>query len=92
MNEKIKLNISILPVNDPRRVYVLHPSDYLVNQELDVVIRQLLGLDDVVEVGAHQVSHHVAKVTAQLRKVISRIVAFEKSDGVKSCKSWSEQS
>ena len=68
LNEKIKLNISILPVNDPRRVYVLHPSDYLVNQELAVVIRQLLGLDDVVEVGAHQVSHHVAKVVSSVKE------------------------
>ena len=68
LNEKIKLNISILPVNDPRRVYVLHPSDYLVNQELDVVIRQLLGLDNVVEVGAHQVSRHVAKVVSSVKE------------------------
>ena len=68
LNEKIKLNISILPVNDPRRVYVLHPSDYLVNQELDVVIRQLLGLDNVVEVGPHQVSHHVAKFVSSVKE------------------------
>ncbi|TNN34740.1 hypothetical protein EYF80_055097 [Liparis tanakae] len=34
------------------------PED-LVDQELDVVVRQLLALHDVVEVGAHQVGHQV---------------------------------
>ena len=40
---------------------VLHPPDNLVDQELDVVIRELLGPDDVVEVSPHQVSHHVTE-------------------------------
>ena len=38
---------------------ILHPPDNLVDQELDVVIGQLLGLDDVVEVCPHEVGHHV---------------------------------
>ena len=34
---------------------VLHATDDLVDEELDVVVGKLLGLDDVVQVGPHQV-------------------------------------
>ena len=34
---------------------VLHATDDLVDEELDVVVGKLLGLDDVVQVGSHQV-------------------------------------
>ena len=37
-------------MNDASTVHILHPSDNLIDQELDMVIRQLLGPDDVVEV------------------------------------------
>ena len=39
---------------------ILHTPHNLINQELNMIIRQLLSLDDVVEVGAHQVGDHVA--------------------------------
>ena len=38
---------------------VLHSSQNLVDEELDVVVRQLLSFDDVVQVGAHQRAHQV---------------------------------
>ena len=47
------------PVNDAGRVDILHAAYDLVDEELDVVVRQLLGLDDVVQVSAHQRGHHV---------------------------------
>ena len=53
------INYYLYPVNDACRVDVFHSSEYLVDQELDMVIRQLLSLDDVVEVGAHQMGHQV---------------------------------
>lgn len=37
----------------------LQASENLVDEELDMVIGQLLTLDDVVEVRAHQVGHQV---------------------------------
>ena len=36
---------------------VLHATDDLVDEELDVVVGKLLRLDDVVQVGPHQVGH-----------------------------------
>ena len=43
---------------------VLHAAEDLVDQELDVVVRQLLSLDNVVEVGPHQRADqvHVSEV------------------------------
>lgn len=38
----------------------LQSAQELVNEELHVLVGQLLELDDVVEVGAHQVGHQVA--------------------------------
>ena len=49
-------------MNDSCRVDILHPTDDLIDQELDMIIRQLLSLDDVVEVGSHEVGHHVTKI------------------------------
>ena len=46
-------------MNDASRVDVLHAPEDLVDEELDVVVRQLLRFDDVVEVGAHEVGHEV---------------------------------
>ena len=36
---------------------VLHATDDLVDEELNMVVGKLLRLDDVVQVGAHQVGH-----------------------------------
>ena len=47
------------PVDDPRRVDVLHAPEDLVDEKLDVVVRESLSLNDGVEVGAHQGSHQV---------------------------------
>ena len=43
---------------------VLHAAEDLVDQELDVVVRQLLSLDNVVQVGPHQRADqvHVSEV------------------------------
>ncbi len=46
-------------VYDSRRVDVLHAPEYLVDEELHVVVAQLLRLDDVVEVRPHEVRHQV---------------------------------
>ena len=48
-----------VPVDDSCRVDILHTPHNLIDQELYMVIRQLLGLDDIVQVGPHQVGHHV---------------------------------
>jgi hypothetical protein len=39
----------------------------LIDEKLDVVVGQLLGLDDIVEVGAHQWAHQV-----DVREVVQR--------------------
>ena len=44
----------IYPVNDSSWVDVLQAPKDLIDKELDVVVGQLLGLHDVVQVGAHQ--------------------------------------
>ena len=49
-------------MNDASRVDVLHAPEDLVDEELDVVVRQLLRFDDVVEVGSHEVGHHITKI------------------------------
>ena len=42
------------------RVYVLKSAQYLVNEKLDVFIAEaLIGLDDLAEVGFHQLGYHV---------------------------------
>jgi hypothetical protein len=41
-------------MNDSRRVDIFHAANYLVHQELDMIIRQFLRFDNVVEVSAHQ--------------------------------------
>ena len=46
-------------MDDSCRVDILHTPHNLIDQELYMVIRQLLGLDDIVQVGPHQVGHHV---------------------------------
>ena len=51
---------------------ILHPPDNLVDQELDVVIGELLGLDDVVEVCPHEVGHHV-----HIRELVKRALGRE---------------
>ena len=51
---------------------ILHPPDNLVDQELDVVIGELLGLDDVVEVCPHEVGHHV-----HIRELVQRALGGE---------------
>ena len=51
---------------------IFHPPDNLVDQELDVVIGELLGLDDVVEVCPHEVGHHV-----HIRELIQRALGGE---------------
>ena len=47
------------PMNNSRRVDVLHAPEDLVDEELDVVVGELLRLDDVVEVRAHEVGDEV---------------------------------
>ena len=42
---------------EPQSRKILHAADYLVDQELDVVVGELLSLDDVVQVSPHQVGH-----------------------------------
>src|SRR5688572_4725850 len=50
-----------VPVNDPGPVQVLEPSEYLVEEDLDVVGRQRLRTDDdLVQVTLHQFQRHVA--------------------------------
>lgn len=51
------------PVNDACRVYVLEPPQYLVDEELNVVVGQFLRSHDVVEVCAHEMSHQVPETT-----------------------------
>ena len=46
-------------MNDASTVNILHTPHYLVDKKLNMIIRQLLSLDDVVEVSPHEVSHHV---------------------------------
>ena len=46
-------------MNNSCRVDVLHAPENLVDEELDVVVGELLRLDDVVEVGAHEVRDKV---------------------------------
>lgn len=38
---------------------VLEPTKYLVNKELDMIIRKFLSLDDIVQVCTHQMCDHV---------------------------------
>ena len=49
-------------MNNSCRVDVLHAPENLVDEELDVVVGELLRLDDVVEVGAHEVRDEVEVV------------------------------
>ena len=51
-------------MNDSCRIEVLHAAEDLVDQELDVVVRQFLSLDNVVQVGPHQRADqvHVSEV------------------------------
>lgn len=52
----------------------LESTQKLVNQELHVLVGQLLELDDVVEVGAHQVGHQVAGMSrARVRVGVGRL-------------------
>lgn len=51
------------PVNDACRVYVLEPPQYLVDEELNVVVGQFLRPHDVVEVCTHEMSHQVSETT-----------------------------
>ena len=46
-------------MNNAGRVDVLHASENLVDEELDMVVGQLLRFDDVIEVCAHEVSDEV---------------------------------
>jgi hypothetical protein len=48
-----------VPVNDASWVDVLHAAYNLIDEELHMVVRQLLRLDDIVQVGAHQVGYQV---------------------------------
>lgn len=47
------------PVDDASRVDVFHASEDLIDQKLDVVVGQSLSLDNVVQVGPHQVGDQV---------------------------------
>ena len=47
------------PVNDPCGVDVLHASEDLVDEELDVIVAQLLRFHNVVQVRSHQMGDEV---------------------------------
>jgi len=55
-------------MDDPGAVDVLQTAQDLVDQKLNVVVGQLLGAYDVVQIGVHQVGHHV-----DLLKLFQRI-------------------
>ena len=46
-------------MDDAGRVDVLETAQDLIHEELNVLVRQRLRLQDVVQVGAHQVGHKV---------------------------------
>ena len=48
------------PVNDASRVNILEASQDLIHQELHVLVRQRLRLENVVQVGTHQVSDKIS--------------------------------
>uniref|UniRef100_A0A182M113 Uncharacterized protein n=1 Tax=Anopheles culicifacies TaxID=139723 RepID=A0A182M113_9DIPT len=52
-------NTTTYPVNNAGTVYVLETAQDLIHEKLDVLVRQALGADDVVQVGAHQVRDQV---------------------------------
>ena len=60
------------PVNDAGRVDILEASQDLIDQELHVLVRQRLRLENVIQVGTHQVSD---KITAK-RPNVSRVGAL----------------
>ena len=72
-------------MNNASRVDVLHASENLVDEELDMVVRQLLRFDDVVEVCAHEVSDEVEVTELGQARGWSKDVL--QSDDLKYCNS-----
>lgn len=69
-------------MNDSRTVYVLQAAQDLVDEELDMLVRQALGADDVVQVGAHQVRHQVDLLERFERIVGPRMEHVQQADNV----------
>ena len=53
-------------MNDPRRVDVLEAAQDLVDEKLHVLVGERLRLEDVVQVGAHQVGDKIPEVERAL--------------------------
>lgn len=71
----------IYPVNDTSAVNIFKTPKDLVHQKLNMIIRQLLCANNVVEVGAHQMCHKVHLLEG-LQRIIARMKNIQQANNV----------